>query len=117
MNYHTKEDEKILFGGSVNYTSMKWPIGASTTMQHLIGMPGMKSHHYTTILFLVATKGRLYATLDRESDRISLNQGFPSVCEFSAFRHFFKTNVAQNVAELVLYSQKTRNEVIFYQIW
>ena len=44
-------------------------------------------------------------------------QGLPSVCEFSAFRHFFKTNVAQSVAELVLYTQKTRNVVIFYQIW
>ena len=44
-------------------------------------------------------------------------QGLPSVCEFSAFRHFFKANVAQSVAELVLYSQKTRNVVIFYQFW
>ena len=30
-----------------------------------------------------------------------LNQGLPSVCEFSAFRHFFKPNVAQSVAELI----------------
>ena len=37
-------------------------------------------------------------------------QGLPSVCEFSAFRHFFITNVAQSVAELVLYSQK-------HEIW
>ena len=29
--------------------------------------------------------------------------------EFSASRHFFKTNVTQSVAELILYSQKTRN--------
>ena len=36
-------------------------------------------------------------------------QGDPSGCEFSASRHFFKTNVAQSVAELVLCSQKTRN--------
>ena len=28
------------------------------------------------------------------------------MCKFSAFRHFFKTNVAQSVAKLVLYSQK-----------
>ena len=64
--HYTKKDGKIIFGASVYYTCMKWPIGASTTMQHLIGMPGMKSHHYTTILFLVATKGRLYATFYRE---------------------------------------------------
>ena len=37
--------------------------------------------------------------------------------DFSAFRYFLKTNVAQSVAELVLYTQKTRNVVIFYQIW
>ena len=42
-------------------------------------------------------------------------QGSPRMCEFSAFRHFFKTNVAQSVAELILYSQKTRNVVIFYK--
>ena len=41
----------------------------------------------------------------------------PSVCEFSAFRHYFKTNVAQSVAKLVLYCQKIGNLVIFYQIW
>ena len=29
------------------------------------------------------------------------------MCELSAFRYFFKTNVAQSVAELILYSQKT----------
>ena len=29
--------------------------------------------------------------------------------EFSASRHFFKTNVTESVAELILYSQKTRN--------
>ena len=29
--------------------------------------------------------------------------------EFSASRHFFKTNVTQSVAEFILYSQKTRN--------
>ena len=29
--------------------------------------------------------------------------------EFSASRHFFKTNVTQSVAELILYSQKTRD--------
>ena len=29
--------------------------------------------------------------------------------EFSASRHFFKTNVTQSVAELILYSQKTQN--------
>ena len=34
------------------------------------------------------------------------SQGLPSECEFSAFRHFFKTSMAQSVAELVLYSQK-----------
>ena len=27
---------------------------------------------------------------------------------FSVSRHFFKTNVAQSVAELILYSQKTQ---------
>ena len=46
---------------------------------------------------------------------ITYLQGLPSVCEFLAFRHFFKANVGQSVAELVLYSQKTRNVVIFYQ--
>ena len=40
------------------------------------------------------------------------NQGLPSVCEFSAFRH-----VAQSVAELVICIKKIRNVVIFYQIW
>ena len=44
-------------------------------------------------------------------------QCLPNVCEFSASRHFFKINVAQSVADLVLYSQKTRNVAIFYQIW
>ena len=45
-------------------------------------------------------------------------QGLLRVCELSAFRDFFKnTNVAQSVAELVLYSQKARNVVISYQIW
>ena len=44
------------------------------------------------------------------------SQGLPSVCEFSAFRHFFKTNVAQSVAELIIYLQKTQNTVIFYKI-
>ena len=39
------------------------------------------------------------------------------MCEFSASGHFFKTNVVQSVAELILYSQKTQNVVIFYQIW
>ena len=29
--------------------------------------------------------------------------------EFSASRHFFKTNVTQSVAKLILYSQKTQN--------
>ena len=33
------------------------------------------------------------------------------------FGIFFKTNVAQSVAELVLYNKKTRNVVISYQIW
>ena len=27
------------------------------------------------------------------------------MCEFSAFRHFFKTNVAQFVTELIFYSK------------
>ena len=31
------------------------------------------------------------------------------MCEFSASRHFFKTNVTQSVAELILYSKKTQN--------
>ena len=31
--------------------------------------------------------------------------------KFSAFRHFFKTNVTQSVAEFILYSQKTQNLV------
>ena len=35
-----------------------------------------------------------------------ISQGVPSVREFSASRHFFKTNVAQSIAELILYSQK-----------
>ena len=43
-------------------------------------------------------------------------QGSQSMCEFSAFRHFFKTNVAQSVAELILYSQKAQYVVIFYKI-
>ena len=34
-----------------------------------------------------------------------------------SYSAFFKTNVAQSFAELVLYIQKTRNLVIFYQIW
>ena len=54
---------------------------------------------------------------DVVEDYYSTHQGLPSVCEFSAFRHFFKTSVAQSVAELVLSSQKTQNVVIFYQIW
>ena len=36
-------------------------------------------------------------------------QGSPSVCEFSVSRYFFKTNVIQSFAELILYSQKTQN--------
>ena len=43
--------------------------------------------------------------------------GVPSVHEFSASRHFFKTNVAQSVDELILYSQKTQNVAILYEIW
>ena len=51
------------------------------------------------------------------TDCTAAAQGSPSMCEFSAFRHFFKTNVAQSVAELILYSQKTRNMDIFNKIW
>ena len=34
------------------------------------------------------------------------HQGSQSMCEFSAFRYFFKTNVAQSVAELIVNSKK-----------
>ena len=54
---------------------------------------------------------------DNIFDHINFFQGVPSMREFSGSRHFFKTNVAQRAAELVLYSQKTRNVVTFYQIW
>ena len=54
---------------------------------------------------------------DVVEDYYSTHQGLPSVCEFSAFRHFFKTKVAQSVAELVLYCQTTRNVITSCQIW
>ena len=39
----------------------------------------------------------------------SMNHGSATMRVFSVSRHFFKTNVTQSVAELILYSQKTQN--------
>ena len=43
--------------------------------------------------------------------------GSVTMCVFSVSRHFFKTNVTQSIAELILYSQKHEIVAIFYRIW
>ena len=57
---------------------------------------------------------KYYILSDKESTRIFLVNKCVNAQLFSIF---FKTNGARSVAELVLYSQKTQNVVIFYQIW
>ena len=42
---------------------------------------------------------------------------FQACAKFQLLGIFFKTNVTQGVAELILNSQKTRNWGHFYQIW
>ena len=43
------------------------------------------------------------------SNKMGEKQASPLMREFSAFWQFFKTNVILSVAELIFYSQKTRN--------
>ena len=48
---------------------------------------------------------------------LSMDQSASVMCEFSASRHFFETNVTQSVAKFYFIVKKHEIVVIFCQIW
>ena len=60
-------------------------------------------------LFKYISFNKTMTQLSSTLSRVSINHRTSVVRVFSVSRHFFKTNVTESVAELILYSQKTQN--------
>ena len=96
-----------------NHFNMKHPVKIFLDYKKFFRQIGV-GHQTVSLLWTARAAGDstgylLSGTTFGSSWMDSSRQGVPNVREFSASRHFFKTNVTQSVAEFKLYSQKTQN--------